>query len=304
MRDYTRLRDSVEMPDDVFSASTRKTRGGESAPLSKAHISRKSGKEYRRANVTWFEGGSLLKVCRGHLPKPGVGGVRKAIRGFSNASRRRLLYLIARIKRSAALPLFVTLTYPYTFPDVKKSKKHFKAFCARLKYVCPGVGLIWKLEPQDRGAPHYHLLVWGGDLLTMRMFVPQAWYEIAGGGDYKHFLWHSGCLGHGNKECVQQVRSWKGVWNYAAKYLGKTFEVVGWEYVGRYWGVVNKGSVPFGEEQVIEVDMRKAQSIQRYQRRFAFHHKKLMFRNNPTVTIFCDADQWVSRLVHGGSAAP
>ena len=262
--------------------------------LSKAHIC--SRREFRAANVRYASGGSLLRTCKGHLPRPGKGGRRGSIQGFSNASRRRLLYLIARVKRDADLPLFITLTFPAVYPDAKVAKGELHTFFDRVRRAFPDVGMIWKLEPQDRGAPHFHLLAWGADVKDMRLFVPQAWYEIAGGGDWNHYLFHAGCL-HPYRSCVEPVRSWKGVWFYAAKYLGKTFAVDGWNFVGRYWGVHNVGKIPLGEMMEVQVDTRVAIVMQRYQRRFAFHHKRLRLRENPTVTTFCDADQWVTRIL-------
>ncbi len=242
--------------------------------------------------VSWIGGASLLKVSKGgHCTAP-EGGLRAQIQGFSDDSRRRLLRTIARVRRDAPLPMFVTLTWPEAFPSARDAKRFLDRFLKRLRREFPGVGLIWKLEPQQRGAPHFHMLVWGVALDPLRAFVPGAWFAIAGGGDVKHLLWHLGAFGNGNKHCVQKVRSWRGVWNYAAKYLGKTFEVSGWDRPGRYWAVVSRGNIPFGEEQYQEVSWHEAIQLQRYQRRFA--HMKPHGRS---LTILCDADQWVSRLV-------
>lgn len=272
-----------------FEAERRKP-AAEPAPLSKLHI-RPQGDLPR---VIWSAGASLLQVSRGgHCDAP-EGGARHEITGFSNDSRRRLLYTIGKIQTDAELPWFVTLTWPDAFPSARESKRHLSAFLRRLKRAFPGVGLIWKLEPQQRGAPHYHMLVWGADCELLAM-VPAAWYEIAGAGDRNHYLWHAGCLG--NKHCCQPVRSWRGVWNYAAKYLGKTFEVTGWDRPGRYWAVVNRHNIPFGQECMQEVSRTLAVQVQRYQRRFAH-----IRRQGRSLTTFCDADQWVERLI--GKAAP
>lgn len=277
-----------------------RTGGTAAAPLSKAHISPQDW-----PGVIWSEGASVLKVSKGgHCDAVG-GGMRGIISGFSDDSRRRLLYTIGRVRRDAELPLFVTMTYPYTFPTVRQSKRDLDTFLKRFRREFPGAGLIWKLEPQERGAPHYHMLVWGVPLVTvdekvmtisgLKYFVPITWYEIAGGGDVNHLRWHMGELG--NKHCVQPVRSWRGVWAYAAKYLGKTFEVSGWDNPGRFWGVVQRHNIPFGEERRMEVDRKIACNMQRYQRRFA--HIKTRGRS---MTTFCDAGQWVNRLlVESGS---
>ena len=130
-------------------------------------------------------------------------------------------------------------------------QKHLENFAKRLKREFSDIGFIWKLEPQERGAPHYHLLVWGVQEADLFYFVPSAWYEIAGDGDHNHLLFHMGCLR--NQHCVSEVRSWRGVWSYASKYLGKTFEVAGWDciYPGRFWAVVNRENIPFGVDMML-----------------------------------------------------
>jgi hypothetical protein len=187
---------------------------------------RRSARTLSTAHITpFFEysaGASLFKASRGGDCEQVGGGKRGKINGFSYSSRRRLMMTIARVRRDAALPMFVTLTYPDNFPDPAESKVHLDIFIKRFRRAFPAGGLVWKLEPQQRGAPHFHCLVWGVDLLSLMAFVPVAWFEIAGGGDPKHIAWHRGFCGHGNKHCVQQVQTFKGVWYYASKYLGKT----------------------------------------------------------------------------------
>jgi len=242
--------------------------------------------------VEWCEGASILTTSKGgHCDLIG-GGLRTYIQGFSNASRYRLLKVIGKVKRDSPLPQFITLTYPYDFPNARESKHHLNAFIRRLKRRFLNAGLIWKLEPQERGAPHYHILIWGCDLQELKDFVPQAWFEIAGGGDRLHKLWHLGKCGNGNQHCVQQVKSFRGVWAYASKYLGKTFAVEGWKMAGRFWGVVNPEGIPFGEVRSGKVERHEAVQIQRYQRRFSH-----MRSRGRSMTTFCDADQWVDRLV-------
>ena len=282
---------AIEQPSDQGGEEPRgvaRRVRAEGSPLSKAHIS---------PHVEYRAGASLLKSHVGGLrPEQLGGGKRGAIAGFSDDARRRLLYMIAGVRRDAGLPLFITLTYPESFPDPKTSKRHLDSFSKRCKRAFPGIGFIWKLEPQQRGAPHYHLLTWGVSIAVMMEFVPQAWFEIAGNGDYKHLMWHSGSLGNGNVHCVQQVNSFKGVMAYASKYLGKTFEVSGWQEVwtGRFWGVVNRGNIPLGELIQEEVTQKKAQEFIRYQRRFSGFKK---FRSNKSLTTFCDADQWIKKVL-------
>ena len=267
----------------------REEAGGPAAvALSNAHIRRKPS-----SKVIFREGSSFYSVSRPVSKVTTARGIRSSIKGFSTASRRRLLYKIAGIRRSADLPCFVTLTYPNEFPTLERAKRDLKIFIQRIKYRFPtGQAGIWKLEPQERGAPHYHCLIWGVDEVDLLEFVALTWYEIAGNGDRNHLKFHLGQL-PGSKPCVSKVRSWRGVWAYASKYLGKTFEVAGWEgkWTGRFWGTW--GQLPEGELHEIPIPDSVAIRSMRYQRRFS-----RMKRFSPSkVTTFCDADQWVSRVI-------
>jgi hypothetical protein len=292
--DYTLTSDVRE---DIAESAADAARGG--SPLSKSHIGRKYRIDPREGlvkvgkppSVSWCAGASILKTSQGSDGEQVGGGIRKTIAGFSNDSRRRLMYTIASIRRDAVLPFFVTLTYPKEFPSPMESKRHLKMFKENLKYKFPGCGSIWKLEPQERGAPHYHMLVWNVEEDDLRMFVPYAWYAIAGNQDENHLFFHRGQLG--NQHCVSAVRSWRGVWSYASKYLGKTFEVAGWDNVatGRFWGFVNKKNIPFGVLHELELPKKKVSHIMRYQRRFS--KRKI---GNQGFTLFCDADQWIENI--------
>ena len=85
------------------------------------------------------------------------------------AARRRMLELMAKVEQ-AAVPFFVTLTYPDEFPLYHEDyKRHLETFFDRLQRRWPGASVIWKLEFKERKsgrnkgkiAPHYHLFVYG-----------------------------------------------------------------------------------------------------------------------------------------------
>lgn len=278
---------------------TQDTANERGALLSKSHnrpfgeIPR--GKNAKPPSLTWRDGASILKASQGSDGRQRGGAERGSIQGFSASSRRRLMYAIASIRRDADLPCFVTLTYPKTFPSPKESKRHLKMFCQRLQRAYTQVSAIWKLEPQERGAPHYHLLVWGVDVQELKHFVPYAWHDIAGQGDEFHIMFHLGLL-HQSKHCVSLVNSFRGVWSYASKYLGKTFEVAGWEekYTGKFWGYVNRSLIPFGALCELQVTSKSAFHVMRYQRRFSGRKT-----SNKGFTLFCDADQWIKNIVGG-----
>lgn len=267
-------------------APGREEAAGSVAPiLSKAHI-----RPRPTPKVSYRVGSSFLSVSRGYKVEQVGGGKRKQIKGFSKQSRRRLMYLIAGIRRDADLPCFVTLTYPAYFPTVEKAKRDLKIFLQRIKrrFECSG---IWKLEPQERGAPHYHMLIWGVGQGELFDWVVHNWYDIAGNGDKNHLLFHLGAL-KDSQPCVTEVYSFRGVWSYASKYIGKTFEVAEWgtQWTGRFWG--RWGDLPQGDLKEAIIPERLAIISMRYQRRFA----RLKRYSHLRVTTFCDADQWVEKI--------
>lgn len=160
---------------------------------------------------------------------------RGEISGFTDKSRSRLMKLMACVDRNAVgLPVFVTLTYPAEWPgDAEEWKRHLDQFRREISEKLPNMAAVWRIEPQQRGAPHYHLLVWGGRI--EKEWLAKAWYRIVGSEDPRH-------LKAGTR--VESLRSWGGVNSYVSKYVAKSNK--GGEAqefdkpIGRYWGVWNK----------------------------------------------------------------
>ena len=244
--------------------------------------------------VIFYKNGSRFEIKAPKFDikgRPSFGG-RGKITKFSMKSRRRLLYKVAEIDKSE-LPIFLTLTYPDKFSsDPQEWKQNLNNFCKRLKRVFPKLGLIWKLEPQKRGAPHFHILVWGANYAGLYDQVPRIWYEIAGSGDRKHYLWHCGLLGNGNKHCVSEVRSWRGVMAYAAKYLGKECTAEGWDYPGRFWGVKSWECIPWAEIVRKSITYKQGYELIRLMRRYA----NLKSRAYNSLSIFCNPDYWLDNF--------
>ncbi len=184
--------------------------GGSVTSLS---FDRTDGVERTRRNVTWKRG---------------------VVRGFSSASRRRLLRRIAGVNKLAYshTPAFVTLTYPACFPtepDIYKA--HARALLKRVQRAYGASTVIWRLEFQRRGAPHFHMLCFGLKASDdLQAWLLRNWYEVCASGDE----WH---LERGAD--VQRLKSWRQVTVYLAKYLGKPDPKSRNKHVpvGRFWGV-------------------------------------------------------------------
>ena len=83
---------------------------------------------------------------------------RGTVHGLSNAARKRLLDKLMRIQWAEEHNKFITLTYPAAYPPTSVSKTHLRAFLERLRRAHPESAAIWRLEFQERGAPHFHLV--------------------------------------------------------------------------------------------------------------------------------------------------
>lgn len=164
----------------------------------------------------------------------------------------------------------VTLTQTRDFLGPRVAKKMLKAIRTRFERAWGCRVIFWKLEPQKRGAAHFHLLVLMGPAeswLDEVQWWARNWYEIAGAGDPEHLAVHLGA--RGNRPCVEVVRNWNGVMAYAAKYLGKAVSGEGWERPGRWWGVWRKELLPrtIKREEVGEavVKLVRRQLVRRFE---------------------------------------
>lgn len=171
---------------------------------------------------------------RGGRPVPRRGLVRE----FSRRSRTRLQQTlcsvpVAHVGRGM---LFITLTYPAAYPgdwQLWKAQLHHMAIKFARRF--PRFGAVWKLEPQRRGAPHFHLLVVGVPYVA-KGWLSQTWYEVVGSHDLRH-------LAAGTN--VQLARSHRGVVSYASKYAAKRQALPeDWQGgVGRWWGVLGRANL-------------------------------------------------------------
>lgn len=169
-------------------------------------------------NFRIFVDGNLMQAAmpRGYGSSdvsPRKAAPRGQVQGFSSASRRRLMRYVATLD-SSVIPLFVTLTYPAEFDrsyTVWKNDLH--KFARRFATKYKNGGFIWRLEPQKRGAPHYHLLVYGvQDKEEFKVWCAKAWDGCVDSDDPKHLLYGS----H-----VEVLRSARGTRCYVSKYIAK-----------------------------------------------------------------------------------
>ena len=208
----------------------------------------------------------------------------KSIRGkvtiFSRKSRRRLLEFFARTRQTDNPRVFLTLTYPSNMTDAATGKAHLRAFLERVRRRYPKASAIWRIEYQERGAVHFHLLFfslpfWKADSIR------EVWGEI---------------IGESNPRIeIKTIRTRRGSTYYVSKYVAKagstdlvSLSNLPYTHVGNHWGYFNKPEIPMQFLKIFEVlgdfkafwDLRRA--IDRYypKRKKSYRGGAMLFTQN------------------------
>lgn len=109
--------------------------------------------------------------------------------------------------------IMITLTYGRSYPSPLEGKNHLRSFIKRITRINPKFAGIWKMEFQERGAVHFHLLCFNQPFLPGQL-VNQLWGEVINWNRSLEICEYPRCE-------VKLVRSWRGVMSYASKYIGK-----------------------------------------------------------------------------------
>lgn len=114
------------------------------------------------SNIKLHKAGIIVKKAIKCTITKKVGSKRGSVGGFSYQARQRLRrYLLVSGLRVPWVSFGVTLTVPgKVTPDaVDRFKEHANRFFMAIKYVYPSHGIIYRVELQQRGMPHLHLVV-------------------------------------------------------------------------------------------------------------------------------------------------
>lgn len=208
-----------------------------------------------------FQGKFVAAAIRYEHDQKPVRGKRGSVSTFSRASRTRLFDLFHRldIKRK---PIFVTLTYGKEYPDARTAKNHLRTLLERIRRRMDGmeVSAVWRLEFQERGAPHFHIIFF--DLPYIDKLTWQYWWEEITGTPEPFTR-------------VERVRSHKQIMAYVSKYVAKLdpAEKTGFisltylhayqqkygDVIGRVWGVFQRQHLPYAERFVYERELNMAE---------------------------------------------
>lgn len=227
---------------------------------------------------------------------------RGVIAHFSRQSRNRMIERVRSLNRNEVCSAYlVTLTYPRFFSaDPRCWKRDLDAWCKVLVRSGMNVGCVWKLEPQRRAAPHFHLMVFSQSALPERELL-EAWHRIAGHGDEKHLRVHLHVKNFSYSH-FQRMNDWNGVSSYVSKYVAKSFSgdhlPEFWHHPGRWWGC--RGALPM---QVLEVPLLEGEfyRLRRLQRGLAKSQGfRLRYSTGRGCRAFCEFETGVRMLAAAG----
>src|SRR5919107_1153941 len=220
-------------------------------------------------------------------------GIRDRVRGFSRESRTNLLRRLASINRGAFKALkgrmiFVTLTYPGEYPqDPVVCKRHLKSLRKRLQREYGSFAAFWRMGIQQRGAWHYHLLLFVGPSIgpvrELRRFISASWYEVTGKVSEGH-------LRAGTR--VEAVMKWKEATSYVERYIAKPEEFPEELQTGRIWGIWNENLLPV-QWETTKVSLKDSYKIRRIYRKLARRKGSGSLRS---ITVFIKYENVVRLL--------
>ncbi len=218
---------------------------------------------------------------------------RGPITKFSRKAGKRLRERVLRVNRDEPF-LHVVLTYGAIYPHrVDQAKKHLSRLWRLLHARFAEVGAIWAMQFQQRGAPHFHLVVWGVSARALRSWIKEAWHSVA--TDDWSFVDSCGAR-------VEQGRSLKAIANYLSSPYGvpESYLKEGLE-VGRLWGVKGQSNIPDSPRELFQVKPGHEAQVERLFRRYIkAQNRGRPWRGMPRSVQVQDPVQWARCLERQG----
>lgn len=210
-----------------------------------------------------------LRPGNGKTLRPGNDSKRGKVCEFTQKSRRNLVRKLGEFRQDAK-SFTMALTLPGKW-DHLETAEILEAFAKleRRYSATPrfrSVPIVWKREIQQRGAVHWHFLIYcplagyeGAALMDdVRSWIARQWNSLvcARSTDEErehHRWWHS------RDENFQPVDDMAA---YFAKYMGKDETATG-ALPGRWWGSWNKAALPLSECEATDVPLAVAVDVHR-----------------------------------------
>jgi len=180
----------------------------EQAPIRERYNQRE---QYLTQIVTIEAQGEVLQArCLGLPDRPQLGSGRKAITAFSAKARKNMLDTVSRLDWTIPAT-FITLTYHRNMLNAGRAKRDLRALCKRWYRRYGLIPVLWKMEPQKRGAWHFHLIVWYLPYLAKNELLDD-WREIAEDVTITEVK-------------IEPIRTAKKARSYVAKYSAKPITI-------------------------------------------------------------------------------
>ncbi len=234
------------------------------------------------------------------IPHPGWFGPHKRgrIHGFSMQSRMRLLYKINALDAEEAGVLcsrakFITLTYPRELlPSWEWAKRQLDAFLHALFRRTGRRALLWRMEYQEDGALHFHLILFYAPFLPWQ-WVAATWDRLIGNQVEPE---------DSASTEIHALRSWRQTKYYVSKYIAKESEEAYWDLEhGRHWGARNWDMLPV-HRAPIALSAAEGFAVRRWLRRLRLA-KGIKTRHLGRSLPFCHQSEAGLTLFDGSTTA-
>lgn len=223
-----------------------------------------------------------FKVNTPKIKKPlsGKAGIKQRLAGWSRKSRNHLDRQLRCVMRPDMQPYMLTLTSQEYSEDTQVYHDQVDHFMISFERRYPGCSIFWRLEFQQRGAPHWHLLIWFAEdepplLPEDEGWIAQTWYNIVGGDP--------SVLEYGTK----LTDASDGLYAEKLKNYLKSFHHLKADqvrddiYTGRYWGIRNKKGLNMNPMAYGSLTYRGLVKIRRVARKLKRRKDKLLGRIKP-----------------------
>ena len=187
------------------------------------------------------------KIERPKLSRPASSsaGIKQRLMGWSRKSRNYLNRLLKSIVRGDTHPYMLTLTSQEYSEDTQVYHDQVDHFMINFERRFPGCSIIWRLEFQKRGAPHWHLLIWLDELSPPILpqdeeWIAEKWFHIVG-GEFSVLEYGTKLTDATDGEYEAKLKNYL----LACHHL-KADQVRDDIYTGRYWGVRHKEGLNVG----------------------------------------------------------